>query len=193
MATKPPPTPPEVDPAYSGLSLDDLRDLRRELGDEESRVSYWRRIIQARIDLLTRGSSDGDIVERLTSVLAESGAVHRRLANLSVKPAGDIEALPDLHGLWTRVVDSRDAAAVAALLGLGFGVIAFALLTGLAVLKWPWIGAAAVLVRGHAGGPRRQGGEAGDGSFARQRAGAGSFYPIQGAGRKGGFRKGSAP
>jgi hypothetical protein len=102
-----------VDPAYSGLTLDDLRDLRRELGDEEARVSYWRRIIQARIDLLTRGSSDGDIVERLTTVLAESGAVHRRLANLSVKPAGDIEALPDLHALWTRVVDSRDTEAVA--------------------------------------------------------------------------------
>jgi hypothetical protein len=113
MATKPPPTPPEVDPAYSGLTLDDLRDLRRELGDEEARVSYWRRIIQARIDLLTRGSSDGDIVERLTTVLAESGAVHRRLANLSVKPAGDIDALPDLHSLWTRVVDSRDTEAVA--------------------------------------------------------------------------------
>jgi len=112
MATKPPPTPPEVDPAYSGLSLDDLRDLRRELGDEESRVSYWRRIIQARIDLLTRGSSDGDIVERLTSVLAESGAVHRRLANLSVRPAGDIAALPDLHTLWTRLVDTGDEAAV---------------------------------------------------------------------------------
>ena len=113
MATKPPPTPPEVDPAYSALTLDDLRDLRRELGDEESRVSYWRRIIQARIDLLTKGSPDGDIVERLTSVLAESGSVHRRLARLSVKPAGDIEALPDLHGLWTRVVDSRDTEAVA--------------------------------------------------------------------------------
>jgi hypothetical protein len=55
-----------------------------------------------------------NIVERLTTVLAESGAVHRRLANLSVKPAGDIEALPDLHGLWTRVVDSRDTEAVAA-------------------------------------------------------------------------------
>lgn len=114
MATKPPPVPPEVDPAYAGLTLDDLRDLRRELGDEESRVSYWRRIIQARIDLLTRGSSDGDIVERLTSVLAETGGMHRRLANLSVKPAGDIEALPDLRVLWTRVVDPRDTEAVAA-------------------------------------------------------------------------------
>ena len=113
MATKPPPTPPEVDPAYSALTLDGLRDLRRELGDEESRVSYWRRIIQARIDLLTKGSPEGDLVERLTSVLAESGSVHRRLARLSVKPAGDLEALPDLRALWTRVVDTRDAEAVA--------------------------------------------------------------------------------
>ena len=113
MATKPAPEPPVIDPAYAGLTLADLRDLRRELGDEESRVSYWRRIIQARIDLLTRGATDGDLVERLTSVLAESGAVHRRLANLSVRPAADIEALPDLHVLWTRVVDPNDSAAVA--------------------------------------------------------------------------------
>jgi hypothetical protein len=112
MATKPAPEPPVIDPAYASLTLGDLRDLRRELGDEESRVSYWRRIIQARIDLLTRGATDGDLVERLTSVLAESGAVHRRLANLSVRPAADIEALPDLHVLWTRVVDPSDSAAV---------------------------------------------------------------------------------
>jgi hypothetical protein len=112
MATKPAPEPPELDPAYAGLSLDDLRGLRKELGDEEARVSYWRRIIQARIDLLTKGAPDGDLVERLTVVLAESGAVHRRLANLSVRPAGDIEALPDLHTLWTRLVDTTDGAAL---------------------------------------------------------------------------------
>ena len=37
-------------------------------------MSYWRRILQARIDLLTRGATDGDLVERLTAVLAQSGA-----------------------------------------------------------------------------------------------------------------------
>ncbi len=116
MATRPAPQAPEIDPAYASLTLADLRALRRELGEEESRVSYWRRIIQARIDLLTRGATDGDLVERLTSVLAESGAVHRRLANLSVKSASDIAALPDLHQLWTRVVDTRDAEAVAGFL-----------------------------------------------------------------------------
>jgi hypothetical protein len=112
MATKPAPEPPELDPAYSSLSLDDLRALRRELGEEETRVSYWRRIIQARIDLLTKGTPDGDLVERLTAVLSESGSVHRRLANLSVRPADDLEALPDLHQLWTRLVDTSDAASV---------------------------------------------------------------------------------
>ncbi|MGB7982455.1 MAG: hypothetical protein WCF36_16870 [Candidatus Nanopelagicales bacterium] len=113
MATKPPQAPPEVDPAYAGLTLEDLRDLRRELSDEESRVSYWRRVIQARIDLLTRGAAQGDIVERLTSVLAESGGVHRRLANLSVRHGEDVAALPDLRALWTRVVDNHDEQAVA--------------------------------------------------------------------------------
>ena len=112
MATKPAPEPPELDPAYSALSLDDLRALRRELGDEETRVSYWRRIVQARIDLLTKGAPDGDLVERLTTVLSESGSVHRRLANLSVRPADDLEALPDLHTLWTRLVDPSDAGSV---------------------------------------------------------------------------------
>lgn len=113
MATRPAPEPPEIDPAYSALTLDDLRSLRRELGEEESRVSYWRRIVQARIDLLTKGAPDGDLVDRLTSVLAESGAVHRRLQNLSVRPEGGIAALPDLHALWTRIVDPRDPDAVA--------------------------------------------------------------------------------
>ncbi len=117
MATKPPQAPPEVDPAYAGFTLENLRDLRRELSDEEARVSYWRRVIQARIDLLTRGAAQGDIMERLTSVLAESGAVHRRLANLSVRPGEDVAALPDLRALWTRVVDRHDEEAVADFLG----------------------------------------------------------------------------
>lgn len=108
MPTKPPPALPDIDPAYEALTLEELRELRRELGEEEQRVSYWRRIIQARLDLLDHGRSQGDIVERLTSVLAETGSIHRRLVNLSVKPADDIPALPDLRKLWTRMVDLDD-------------------------------------------------------------------------------------
>lgn len=114
MATKPKPQAPPLDPAYAALTLDELRDLRRELGLEESRVSYWRHIIQARLDLLTHGDTGGDIVARLTVVLAESGSVHRRLANLSVRPMSDVEALPSLERLWTRVVDPADPRAVEA-------------------------------------------------------------------------------
>ncbi len=112
MVTKPKPQAPPLDPAYASLSLDQLRALRRELSEEEARVSYWRRIIQARLDLLTRGSAEGDFVERLTCVLAEGGAVHRRLANLSIRPI-EAEALPALADLWGRVVDPGDQGEVA--------------------------------------------------------------------------------
>ena len=116
MATKPSVQPPELDPAYGALTLTDLRGLRRELGDEESRVSYWRRIIQARIDLVTSGNRNDDIVTRLTEVLAESHAIHRRLANLAVRPTQYIEPLPDLQRLWTTFVDPQDDSAMAAFL-----------------------------------------------------------------------------
>ncbi|HMC68705.1 MAG TPA: hypothetical protein VKJ07_06080, partial [Mycobacteriales bacterium] len=43
---------PERSPDFAHLSLDGLRKYRLALSDEESRVSYWRRIIQARLDLV---------------------------------------------------------------------------------------------------------------------------------------------
>lgn len=109
--TKPRPEAPQLDPAYASYSLADLRALRKELGDEESRVSYWRRIIQARIDLVGSGNRNDDIVTRLTEVLSESNAIHRRLANLAVRPSQYIEPLPDLQRLWTTVVDPNDEVA----------------------------------------------------------------------------------
>lgn len=110
--TKPRPQAPAIDPAYADFTLEELRALRKELGDEESRVSYWRRIIQARIDLLVSGNRNDDIVARLTDVLAESNVIHRRLANLAVRGAQHISPLPDLPRLWTAEVDLGDATAV---------------------------------------------------------------------------------
>ena len=43
---------PERSPAFAHLSLDGLRAYRRALTTEEGRVSYWRRIIQARLDVV---------------------------------------------------------------------------------------------------------------------------------------------
>jgi len=36
----------------AGLDLDQLRSYRRELESEEDRVSYWRRLVHGRIDVL---------------------------------------------------------------------------------------------------------------------------------------------
>ncbi len=38
--------------AWADLSLDALRLYRRRLAEEEEKVSYWRRLVHARIDVL---------------------------------------------------------------------------------------------------------------------------------------------
>ena len=103
---------PDRDPAYDGLDLPALRALRTALADEETRVSYWRRIVQARLDLLRAGSPEGDRVADLSRVLADAPGLHRRLVHLSVMPVDDVEPLPDLAALWSREIpDDEDARA----------------------------------------------------------------------------------
>ena len=46
---------PEPAVEFAGYTLDELRILRAELNDYETRVSYWRRLVQARIDLAQEG------------------------------------------------------------------------------------------------------------------------------------------
>ena len=41
---------PSAVPHFAHLALDALRAYRQELLAEERRVSYWRRILQARLD-----------------------------------------------------------------------------------------------------------------------------------------------
>ena len=48
---------PVLSEAYAHLSVDGLREYRRALSDEEHRVSYWRRILQARLDLVASGTT----------------------------------------------------------------------------------------------------------------------------------------
>jgi hypothetical protein len=82
------------------LELDVLRDYRQELITEEARVSYWRRILQARIDTSvgdTAGDRDG---RRLRSVLTQHQESSRRLAVLPVHGADALAPLPDLTALW---------------------------------------------------------------------------------------------
>jgi hypothetical protein len=96
-------TAPERSPEFAHLSLDGLRAYRLALTNEEGRVSYWRRIIQARLDLV-RAAENGSVGtgERLRDVFAEVRVDSGRRALMTVIPVEDIPPLPDLAELWTR-------------------------------------------------------------------------------------------
>ena len=118
-AAAPAPRKPQVRPTperteeHAHLSLDGLREYRKTLTAEESNVSYWRRIIQARLDVVRAG---GDLVsENLKPVLTDERVGAGRQALVQVLPVDDIPPLPDLAGLWERQVDPSDSAALAAL------------------------------------------------------------------------------
>lgn len=94
---------PEPTPAseLSHLSLDELRAYRSELGAEETRVSYWRRVVQARLD--TAAGIDAASDHRLQEVLASHRADSARLARVAVHPTTARHPqppLPDLAELW---------------------------------------------------------------------------------------------
>jgi hypothetical protein len=118
-ATAPSPRKPSARPTperteeHAHLSLQELREYRKVLSAEESRVSYWRRILQARLDLLLAGS-DGDS-ETLRPVLTDQRVGAGRRALVEITPVDDIPPLPDLAELWDRFVDLGDEAAVASL------------------------------------------------------------------------------
>jgi hypothetical protein len=93
---------------FAHLTLDGLRDYRRALSAEEDQVSYWRRIIQARLDVLragTLGAADG---QHLRPVLSSSSGASSRTAMVSVVPVEDIPPLPNLAELWERRVAEDD-------------------------------------------------------------------------------------
>ena len=94
---------PERSPDHAHLTLDGLRRYRAALTTEENRVSYWRRIIQARLDLV-RSAEVGIAasVDNLRGVFAEARVDSGRRALLTVVPLDDIPPLPDLAELWAR-------------------------------------------------------------------------------------------
>lgn len=97
---------PERTEEHAHLTLDGLREYRAVLTAEESKVSYWRRIIQARLDVVRAGS---DLVsENLKPVLTDERVGAGRSALVEIVPFDDIPPLPDLAGLWERQVDQCD-------------------------------------------------------------------------------------
>lgn len=104
---------PRQRPELAHLDLTALRACREELARDESRLSYWRRIVQARLDLVRAGlDTRGTAHLRRALVPAQSRGSRRAL--MEVLPADDVPPLPDLAALWDREVDPGDEATAAA-------------------------------------------------------------------------------
>lgn len=88
-----------------GLDLAALRAYRRELLTEESRVSYWRRILQSRLDTALGARGERAAMTSLQPVLAKQQESSRRLANLDVYDASSLPPLPNLEVLWAVGAD----------------------------------------------------------------------------------------
>lgn len=92
------------------LSLPELRGYRRRLSDEEERVSYWRRLVHARLDVLEAESAhEGPLsLEALARVLGDTGTGHNRTALVRVRAAEPLPELPVLEEMWLTEVDVTD-------------------------------------------------------------------------------------
>lgn len=96
----------DAPPTLRDLSLDDLRILRQSLSDEEGRVSYWRRLFQARLDMLN--DSDYADTQDIRRVLRDASHAPRRWQALGLHPADFDTTMPEAQSLWSRVVDLHD-------------------------------------------------------------------------------------
>ncbi len=96
------------------LSLDHLRAYRRRLTDEEERVSYWRRLVHARLDVLEAEAHHERPLRlhELVRVLGDTGAGRGRSALLRVRAAEPLPELPVLEEMWVTELDPHDADAV---------------------------------------------------------------------------------
>ena len=101
---------------YDHLSIHALRGYRTQLTDEENKVSYWRRILQARLDVLQAGPTGRELdPARLRPVLGRERVGAGRQALVEILPIDDIPPLPSLAELWERRVDPGDLVAQAQL------------------------------------------------------------------------------
>ena len=98
------PPAPARNPELAHLDLARLRSYRRSLLAEELRVSYWRRLIQARRDLL-RGGLTGEDLDDLRAALTEVRGATTRQVMLALHPEDGMPILPHLPSLWASVAE----------------------------------------------------------------------------------------
>lgn len=101
--------------AWASLSLDRLRVYRRRLAEEEEKISYWRRLVHARIDVLEAEAHHERPLrlDELIRVLGDTGAGHTRTALVSVRAADALPELPVLEDMWMTELDPNDTGAIA--------------------------------------------------------------------------------
>lgn len=109
----------EPSPHLADLDIVQLREYRHRLTEEEEKVSYWRRLAHARIDLLEAESrTDGTLsMKELVRVLGDTGAGRTRKALLTVKAEDSLPDLPELDDMWATEVDPHDPDQVADAVG----------------------------------------------------------------------------
>ena len=93
---------PQRSPDFAHLTLDQLRTYRAALGAEETRVSYWRRVVQARLDIVRADVRTGVDEDHLSGLFTDGRCANRRRVFLAIVPADDIPPLPDLCRLWVE-------------------------------------------------------------------------------------------
>ncbi len=101
--------------AWAELPLADLRLYRKRLASEEEKISYWRRLVHARIDVLEAEAHHERPLrlDELIRVLGDTGTGRARTALVSVRAAEDLPELPALHDMWVTELDPHDTAEVA--------------------------------------------------------------------------------
>jgi hypothetical protein len=100
---------PVCSEAFAHLTLDGLRGYRRDLAAEESRVSYWRRILQARLDVVRAGGLGRELEPSLLRpVLTTERVTSGRRSLVDVVPSGEVPPLPRLDELWERRIAPDD-------------------------------------------------------------------------------------
>lgn len=92
------------------LDLEALRSYRQRLSAEEEKVSYWRRLAHARIDVLEAESTTAGTLgfDDLVRVLGDTGSGQTRRALVRVKASEPLPDLPELGEMWGIEVDAHD-------------------------------------------------------------------------------------
>lgn len=88
----------------SELSLAALRQYRLQLREEEDRVSYWRRLLQARLDMVAAGRAQAGPMsaQQIAAALGDGVARQRRLALVATEVGAPLPELPELAALWAH-------------------------------------------------------------------------------------------